>query len=643
MKDRAKARRGAGRASGPRIPRGAWIGAVVLAVAIAGAVLVLRDRGSPRSVDLARILRPGAASGFNVLLVTLDTVRADRLGSYGATAGDTPNLDALLDHGVQFDDAVTPVPITLPSHASMFTGLYPPRHGVRDNGLFRLASEHRTLTEVLKERGYATAAFIGCFVLEERFGLARGFDVYDFEVDKEGFFPSNFDFNQRSAGAVTDAAVRWLGQRENASAETPFFMWVHYFDAHVPYQSPLGKEPRFAGRPYEAEVAYIDREVGRLFAELDRRDLRRRTLIVVVSDHGEGLREHDESTHGLFVYESTLRVPFILSSPGLFRGESRVDDRVVSLVDLRPTLESLLGIPIDTSVDGIDLVGVASDPDRSVYIETMMPLYAARCSPSYGIRRRHEKYVEAPAPEYYDLAADPNEQRNVIASNRERSEVLAGELEAMQERWPGAQGGASARAMSSEEAERLRSLGYVHDAPSSASATDSLPPVRAMISASMKLSDALRLEREGRVEDALRTAREAARECEGSMDAVALVAQLCQKLGRNDEAIEALTKLLEVRPSAGAALQLAQAYLMTGKYEQVESALQTAERLEPDNGFVHMLRGDLYSTRGRFPEAIREYEAALEVDPHRVGMIARPLLERLKAQGGATTGPRGSR
>lgn len=594
------------------------------------AAVVLSRRGGPGPIDLVDLVRPGAASGFNVVLVTLDTVRSDHLGSYGYELAETPNLDALLQHGVQFEDAVTPVPITLPSHASMMTGLFPPRHGVRDNGVFRLGGEHRTLAERLKEHGYETAAFIGCFVLDRRFGLGRGFEVYDFEVEQKGFFPSNFDFNQRSAAAVTDAALRWLRERAQPRAAAPFFLWVHYFDAHVPYQSPLAQEPRFADRPYDAEIAFIDRELGRLLAQLDQQDLRKRTLVVVVSDHGEGLREHDESTHGLFVYESTLKVAFILSSPGLFRHEFRVGHRTVSLVDLRPTLEDLLGLPPDPDVDGESLIRKSADADRPLYIETKMPFYAARCSPLYGIRRRHEKYIEAPVPEYYDLAADPHETSNLHESRAERRDLLARDLAEMRKRWPDEGSKVAAREMTGEEAERLRSLGYVQSG--GAAETDSLPDVKAMVSASAKLTSALRLQRENRLEDALRTAREAVAECRGYLDAAALVAELYQRLGRVDESIAVLKEQLEINPTAGAALQLAQAYLTAGRNEEMEDALKTAAQLEPDNGFVHMLRGDRFSAEGRLPEAIREYEEALRVDRYRAGMVVGPVLGRLKAQ-----------
>lgn len=561
-----------------------------------------------------------------MLLITLDTVRADRLGTYGFSAAETPHIDALVDRGVRFEDATAPAPITLPSHATMMTGLYPPRHGVRDNGLFRLADEQVTLAERLHGEGYETAAFVGCFVLDRRYGLSQGFDTYDFEVDAQGFQPSNFDFNQRSAGAVTDAAIAWLRNRKESNH--PFFIWTHYFDAHVPYQSPLGKLARFADRGYDAEIAYIDQELGRLLEELDRTKVRDRTLIALVSDHGEGLSEHGESTHGLFVYQSTMRVAFLLSCPQLFRSAHSVNNRVVTLADLRPTLEDLLGISAGSPMDGQSLVRAPADPDRAVYIETKMPFHAARCSPLYGLRRQRDKYIEAPEAEYYDLNADPAETKNLLAERSVDGAQLALQLRELRKAWPNP-GEQSRSEMTPEEAERLRSLGYVQTAGGVESET--LPDPKAMMRASRLLGSAHRLQRERRTEEALREAKEAVRECPGYPDATAVLAQLCFELNRPEEAVHALQECLRINPIPGMALQLAQAYLSLRRFPEMEDALQTAARMEPDNGFIYVLRGDRYSIEGRIPEARAEYEKALQVDEHRVGMLVRPALAKLGA------------
>ncbi|HET9888357.1 MAG TPA: sulfatase, partial [bacterium] len=217
----------------PKRKYSCWIPIAVAGLLTIGLAGCSNRREAPQSKsgDLSSWVHSGDAQGFNVMLITLDTVRADHLGTYGYAGAETPHIDGLVNQGVRFDDATAPAPLTLPSHATMMTGLYPPHHGVRDNGLFRLAEDQVTLAERLRDQGYETAAFVGCFVLDRRYGLNQGFDTYDFEVDAQGFQPSNFDFNQRSAGAVTDAALAWLDQRKE---DRPFFLWTHYFDAHVP-------------------------------------------------------------------------------------------------------------------------------------------------------------------------------------------------------------------------------------------------------------------------------------------------------------------------------------------------------------------------------------------------------------------------
>ncbi|MFH0981954.1 MAG: sulfatase [Planctomycetota bacterium] len=277
---------------------------LVLAIGLAGwrAVDFFFDPDPTRPVVLSEVVRPGAAAGYNVLLITLDTTRADHLGCYGYKQIKTPAIDSLLDHGVRFDDDVVSVPLTLPSHATMMTGLYPPRLGVRDNGTYELAPEHVTMAEILKAQGYDTAAFVSVFILDKRFGLDQGFDVYDFAVSDQGRRGPETLRNERFAGEVTSSAIRWLKSRGKARATAPFFMWIHYYDPHNPYDSPLAELENFKGKhPYDAEIAFVDLHLKRLLAALDEQGLRERTLIVLQTDHGESLTEHRETYHGIFI------------------------------------------------------------------------------------------------------------------------------------------------------------------------------------------------------------------------------------------------------------------------------------------------------------------------------------------------------
>ncbi len=281
-------------------------------------------------------IEPGALRGSNLLVVTIDTLRPDRLGLYGSTAGLTPNLDRLGSEGIVFENVLAHVPVTLPSHTSLFTAKIPPRHGVHDNGTFRVGAGEETLALRLKSRGYETAAFVGAFVLDARFGLDRGFDLYDDYYGEKRSFAS-FTELERPAEAVLAPAERWLTER----GAKPWFAWVHLFDPHAPYEAPEPYRSRHSADPYGAEVAYADAALGGFLDKLGARGLLEKTLLVVVADHGESLGEHGETTHGTFAYNATLSVPWILWAKGL--EPARFTPRV-RLVDVAPTVLDLLGI-----------------------------------------------------------------------------------------------------------------------------------------------------------------------------------------------------------------------------------------------------------------------------------------------------------
>lgn len=617
----------ADRAKPNRAVRHAGAAVLIIIAIVTSAILLLRDHGDPL-VEPAPTLRPGAAAGFNLLLITLDTVRSDHLGCYGYALAETPTIDSLAARGVLFEDAVAPVPLTLPSHATMLTGLYPPNHGVRDNGTFCLAPEQVTFTETLKDKAYDTAAFIACFVLDERFGLSQGFDTYDFEVTPGGFHPMNADFNQRPATAVTDSAVRWLQMRQRAGRGAPFFVWAHYFDAHVPYRSPHRKLPRFAQRPYDGEIAFVDVQIKRLLEELDRQRLRARTLIVVVSDHGEGLGEHGEPTHGMFLYGSTLRVAFVLSCPSLVKQPCRIRDRVVSLVDLRPTLESLMGLPVSPG-DGISLLTENHDPDRAVYIETKVPFYSARCSPLHGLCRHGDKYISGPEPEYYDLRTDPGERNNLHSVRQAQPKTLAARLDRLLEAWAVTDGAETdRRTMTPSEIARLGSLGYVRG-PTDGTSED-LPEPKAMLRASRMVIEAVELHKRGLTRDALRLAEQAVDECSAFADGSRTLAGLYEQMNRREDAIRVLRKSLELNPRYATALELARILMRMGRYDEAERAFKSASALDPHNGAVNVLRGDQYILQGRLLDAIAQYEQAIHIDRHRAGIIARQQIVKVK-------------
>ena len=605
--------------------------AALVLVAIAGIWLVNRVRPSAEPVDgtaarLSELIETGEARGFNVLLVTLDTVRADRLGCYGHESAETPTLDALVARGVRFDDAVTSVPVTLPSHATILTGLSPLSHGVRDNGRYRLADEHETIAEVLSSHGYDTAAFVGCFVLDARFGLDQGFDIYDFEVSTDGYRPQMLDFNERSATDVTDAAVRWLDERAGSDASAPFFAWVHYFDPHQPYESPLQRLPRFRVRPYDAEIAYVDAELGRLMDKLNNLGVRDRTVIIIAGDHGEALGEHGEPTHGMLIYESTMRVPLIVSCTSLFDGAYHVADRVVGLTDVRPTVEDLLGIAGSSSVEGKSLLRSEADDGRAIYMETEMPLSLAGWSPLRGLRTHDHKYILAPERELYDLRKDPEESRNLYASD----DPVAGPLESrlselMNQTGPGA---GSERALTDEEIERLGSLGYVQSG--GAKAEGLLPDPKTMMSV---YNDALRCEHlygRGMYAEAADLARGVLEQSDMHIQALRVLAFSYVKLGRAEEAVGLLRQSVDRNPGAFLVRSLTQVLIIENRYADALDALEVYASVDPLDGRVPLLRGDVYARQGLNDRATIQYEEAIRLDEHRVGIQARTRIARLE-------------
>jgi arylsulfatase A-like enzyme len=341
-----------------------------------------------------------------LVIVTLDTTRADRLPAYGFGSVATPAIDGLASRGAVFDEAVSVAPLTLPAHTSLFTGLYPPHHGVRDNTDRALDPAHGTLASLLNERGFHTAAFVGAIVLGADRGLARGFDVYD-----DGRAPGVRPSRRRPGREVVDRARAWIDGLD----DRPFFLWVHLYDVHAPQALPIDLRRAYGDR-YEGGIAYVDAQIGRLLDALRQRRLLSNTVIVVTGDHGESLGEHGELEHGIFLYQSTLRVPLVICAPGM---TARRVTAPTSLVDVFPTVLQLLGIAPRASHDGVSLVPALTGgglPARAIYAESM---YAAHFGwgPLRMIYDGEFKFIDASRPELYDLSRDPGEQRNLAGEH----------------------------------------------------------------------------------------------------------------------------------------------------------------------------------------------------------------------------------
>ncbi len=414
--------------------------------------------------------RAAGYRGSNVLLVTIDTLRRDRLGAYGNPNHLTPVLDALAAEGVRYTQARAHVPMTLPSHTSILTGVLPPRHGVRNNVMFRLDAGVPTIATMMKAAGYRTGAFVGAFVLNARFGLNRGFDTYDDRVAADAQATS-FNFARRRAEAVVTAAADWIAgatRQSPAPAQQsainlksaisnlqsrdrlPWFAWVHLFDPHAPYDAPV--EFRAGRSPYDAGVAYTDAMLGRLFDRLKASGEFDHTIVIVTADHGESLGEHGETTHGLFAYDTTLAVPLIVRAP---HGPTDVVDVPVGHVDLLPTVADLAGVTPPPRLDGRSLVREVP-ADRALYFEALDANLTRGWAPLTGVVASGWKYIDLPLPELYDLRADPREATNVAARDNARVSALAGALTRMET----ATQRALAPAIDADAANRLRALGY---------------------------------------------------------------------------------------------------------------------------------------------------------------------------------------
>lgn len=419
---------------------------------------------------------PGAYAGHNVLLVTLDTTRADRIGCYGNKAIKTPVMDRLAAEGILFSQAYAPNPTTLPSHASILTGLYPIRHGARANGIYRLSDESVTLAELFGQKGYTTGAAVSAFVLDARYGLRQGFADYDDNV-RAFADPSRLHDPERRGGDTTDVALKWL---EKNAGEKPFFYWIHYFDPHQPYEPIEQFAIDYAQMPYDGEIAYVDKQIGRLLELIEKKGLREKTLVVVVGDHGQGLGQHEEATHGFMVYDSTLQVPFIMACGKSFGGGLHVR-RPVSSADIFPTVLTLCGIEKPEGLDAVDLT-VAPQGPRKLWFDALEGFLGYGMAPLLSVRVGDLKYIWGPDPELYDLSKDPNELQDLADTKPDAVASLEKELKAYF-------GGDLAKAamvdasfaMTEEEQNQLRALGYISDGISSAPQSGELPDPKSMM------------------------------------------------------------------------------------------------------------------------------------------------------------------
>jgi arylsulfatase A-like enzyme/Tfp pilus assembly protein PilF len=563
---------------------------------------------------IAPFARAAAASPPNLIFITIDTLRADHLGCYGYKEIRTPNIDSLAADSVRFERAYSAVPVTLPSHTVMFTGTYPTLNGMHDFSGNKLGPNQTTLATVLKDAGYTTGAVLGSAVLDSRFGLNRGFDFYYDHFDFSRLQESNLDEMERPGNIVADKALAWLGQ----NSQRQFFLWMHLYDPHHPYRPPEPFAKEYKDRPYDGEIAFADEQVGRLITFLKEKELYRNTLIVLTGDHGEGLGEHGEKTHGFFIYNSTLHVPMIIHLPG---GQAKTIDKVVNLADLMPTLLETLKLSVPTQVQGKSLLPlIAKQPAeaRNLYAETFLPRLHFNWSELRSVENQKYHFIDAPKPELYDLSKDPGEMQNLFDQKKAVSEEMRALLARMIKENSGSQELAEKSGLDPALAERLRSLGYMAFSGGGNPSVSNrlLPDPKDRIQVYELISDALSESQHGQFAESTAKLTEALKTDPDSVAIHYLLGLNYYRLRDFPKSIEHLEKVLKMSPEyALAVFQLGLAYGRTGDFEKAVVSLKRALELDSTNFAAAYNLGAAYLQQKNGAEATAAFRQCVSIAP----------------------------
>lgn len=595
---------------------------VVVAVCLAGGWLGWRN-GWP--------IGPASAGRPSILLVSIDTLRADHVGSYGYRAAATPVIDALAARGLRFEQAETVTPLTLPAHASLLSGTFPAFHGVRDNGSFYVGDEVTTLAEVLKAHGYRTAGFVGAYVLDHRWGIAQGFDHYYDDFDLSRFeMAAGLDAAQRPGSEVVDHALAWLA----GEGDQPFFAWVHLYDPHSPYAPPEPYRSRFPATlegAYDGEIAATDAQVGRLVDSLTSSRRLENTVIVVVGDHGESLGEHGEQQHGFFVYDASVRIPLIFAGP---RVPTRAVPDQVRIVDVMPTILELAGVGAPPAVQGVSLMplGRGERQDLLGFSETWYPRYHYGWSELTAVRDGRYKFIAAPRRELYDTKTDPGELHDVAASNPRVADALERALAGMTAKLAIAAMPQQPRPVDPDVEERLRSLGYVAASVSRATLADRLrSDPKDKIGLYNLLKRAANDSVTGKLEDGIAKVRDVLAADPEVIEAHTMLGNMNVKAHRLPDAIAAYQKALAIDPEhEGAAWSLALAYQDAGKLNEARAGFERVRQLNPrDARPLYQLAG-LSARHGDFAGAAATLEEGLKLEGDRSAFLVKLGEARLE-------------
>jgi arylsulfatase A-like enzyme/Tfp pilus assembly protein PilF len=604
---------------------------VLLAVAGGGAAawwyVASRPTLSASRQDLGRPTGSVGPEGMNLLVITLDTTRADRTGPYGYQGVETPTLDRLGREGVVFEHTMATAPLTAPAHASIFTGRNPPEHGLRDNGGFFLSPRQLTLATMLKQRGFRTGAVVAAFVLDGKWGLNQGFETYVDRFDlpeSRGFSPGEV---QRPGNEVVDLAMPWF---EKVKAQR-FFAWLHFYDPHSPYEPPEPFKTRYAEHPYLGEIAFMDSQIARVVGFLEQNGLLDKTIVAVIGDHGESLNQHAEGTHGFFVYESTTRVPFIIRAPfDRLRGR-RVADPVRS-VDVMPTVLDLLGIAAPKAIAGVSLTplmtGARSTMDLEGYAEALYPLHHFGWSELRAWRAGRYKVIDAPRPELYDLERDPHETTDLYAERRTVADGMIARLRAQEKEAPAEGVSTATPEVDTDTRARLAALGYVGSfvATTSGPKSDRADP-KDKIELFNMMVDARETRKEEQntdasIEKAIALYNKVLASDPNVIDAWFNLGNLHTRLGHFTQAIASYKKALALKPDYDLpVLNMANAYRKMGQEDAALAGYEHYLTIDPKNARVRYEMGEIFLAKNDKTKAEENFRLAVEINPREAAAL----------------------
>ena len=544
----------------------------------------------------------------NLLLITIDTLRADRLSCYSKEHLTTPHIDSLASRGVLFTRAFAHTSTTLPSHANILLGTTPLFHGVHDNSNFIVRPEFTSIAEHLKAHGYSTAAFVGAYPLDSRFGLSQGFDLYDDDYDIRNVKTDTG--GERTADLVVDRALGWLEEQNS-----PWFLWVHCWDPHAPYDPPEPFKSRFPENPYDGEVAFVDNVLGRLFDYLTQNNLWDSSLVIFTGDHGESLWEHDEETHGIFAYNSTIWIPLIIHAP---ESKSRVVNQHVAHVDIFPTVCEALDIKKPDLLQGISLMPALKGKKirkRPIYFESLYPFYSRGWAPLSGYIDTDEKFIESPIPEIYDLERDFNEMNNLAEDKK--LEPYRKTLGKIIQDFTFEESQKARQELDRRTLERLRSLGYISD--STGSERKDFGPdfdVKVMIQYHNQSMEAISLDEEGKTEEAIRLLKETITERNDIGIAYKILADIYDRMGRRNDALVVLKAGMEAAPYYYETMYSYVTLLLSeGQYDDVIAVIHACrlykKEIDPE---IWTFLGLAYWNKGQISEAKIAFERSISID-----------------------------